>query len=162
MTTPTPEEPFAITEPSIPTPHPSLKELQPLIGIWLLRGYLTGSDEATISGRTSFSWLPGGFFLQQDTTIDFLGTVIQSREIIGYNARSQTLESLVYSNLAPDPWPYQWAIDGEVLTISVKYGSLDATFTGNLGTFSGGWVPNPGADPAANVAYEIVSERTNA
>lgn len=161
MTDQTHEAAFAITEPMIPTPHPSLKALDPLIGSWLLKGHLTGSDEVTITGKTTFSWLPGGFFLQQDATIDFMGTRIQSREIIGYDAKSQALESLVYSNLAPDPWPYRWAIDGDILTIGVNYGPLDATFTGNIGTFSGGWVPNPGADPAANVAYEIESERSN-
>ncbi|MBG0741139.1 DUF1579 family protein [Paeniglutamicibacter antarcticus] len=161
MTDLTPEGSFAITEPFIPTRHPSLKALQPLVGTWLLRGHLSGSDEVTITGRTTFSWLSGGFFLQQDAAINFMDTLIESREIIGYNAQSQALESSVYSNLAPDPWPYRWGIDGDVLTISVNYGPLDSTFKGNIRSFSGGWIPNPGADPTANVAYGIVSERTN-
>ena len=153
------ETSFAMTEPSVPTPHPSLKALQPLVGTWRLKGHLSANDEEAITGQTTFSWLPGGFFLQQDAEISFLGTTIRSRELIGYNSQSGTLKSSVYSNLSPDPWPYEWDIDGDVLTIRVKYGPLDATFMGNLTSFSGGWVPNPGADPAANVAYDIVSER---
>lgn len=162
MTDPTSDNDFAISEPFVPTPHPALRALEPLVGTWVLKGHLTGNDEGTITGRTTFAWLPGGFFLQQDATISFLGNVIQSREIIGYDPQTQSLESLVYSNLAPVPWPYHWAVDGGNLTITVNYGLLDATFTGSLDDFSGRWEPNPGADPTANIAYEIVSERADA
>lgn len=161
MTNTTPENSFAITEPVVPARHPSVRALEPLVGNWLLKGHLTGSDKENISGRTTFSWLPGGFFLQQDATINFLGNAIQSREIIGYNSQTQSLESLVYSNLSPEPWPYRWAVEGGRLSIDVKYGLLDATFNGSLDDFSGRWTPNPGADPAANIAYEIVSERAD-
>ncbi|WP_354245194.1 DUF1579 family protein [Arthrobacter sp. UYEF20] len=138
-----------------------MKGLEPLIGAWTLKGHLAGADEENITGRTTFKWLSGGFLLQQDAEINFLGTVIKSREIIGYDAQSRTLKSYVFSNLSPDPWPYEWEVNGDVLTIRVNYGALDATFTGSTRSFSGAWTPNPGADPAANVAYEITSERTH-
>jgi hypothetical protein len=40
---------------------------------------------------------------------------------------------------------------------------MDSVFHGRLSeegqTFSGGWRPNSGADPAVNVAYDIVGRR---
>lgn len=161
MTDIDPGGPFEITEPYVPVPDPSLKSLEPLIGSWTLKGHLTGSDEENITGRTTFKWLPGGFFLQQDAEINFMGMVIVSREIIGFDAQSKTLKSQVFSNLSPNPWPYEWEVTGDELVIRVNYGALDATFTGNINGFTGAWVPNPGADPAANVAYEITSERAH-
>ncbi|MDJ0356670.1 DUF1579 family protein [Paenarthrobacter sp. PH39-S1] len=159
MTDNDPDTPFEITEPHVPVPDASLKGLQSLLGSWTLKGHLTGSDEENITGITTFKWLPGGFFLQQDAEINFMGMLIESREIIGYDAHSATLKSYVFSNLSPDPWPYEWEVDGDELIIRVDYGALNATFTGSISTFTGAWAPNPGADPAANVAYEIRSER---
>lgn len=144
-----------------PQPHPRLKDLEPLIGSWRLVGHLAGSDEENITGRTTFTWLPGGFFLQQLAEIDFLGTLIISQEIIGYDQATGAFKSSVYSNLSPEPWPYQWDAHGDELTITVTYGPLDATFSGSLSGFTGEWRPNPGADPLANVAYAIRSERIN-
>ncbi|MBS1697021.1 MAG: DUF1579 family protein [Actinobacteria bacterium] len=142
-----------------PQPDPRLNDLEPLIGTWRLVGHLTGSDEENITGRTTFSWLPGGFFMQQVAEINFLGTVIRSHEIIGYDQARDAFTSSVYSNLSPEPWPYTWDVAGDELRILVSSGPLDATFTGSLSRFTGEWKPNPGADPQANVAYAIRSER---
>ncbi len=59
--------------------------------------------------------------------------------------------------MSPMPLPYVWQVDGDQLTISVSYGPLDATFHGKWTgeVFRGGWRPNPGADEAINVAYDI-------
>jgi hypothetical protein len=159
MTVKDSEMDFEFRETNVPEPHPALRGLEPLIGNWNLKGHLADVDEENITGKTTFSWLPGKFFVQQDAEINFLGTVIKSREIIGYDEAAGSLRSLVYSNLAGEPWPYEWEVERDALTIRVKYGVLDATFTGSTSSFSGAWAPNPGADPAANVAYEIRSER---
>jgi len=142
-----------------PQPNPALKKLEPLVGKWKLTGHLTGSTEKNITGHATFAWLDGGFFLQQDIELNFMGMSITSRELIGHDAKTGKFSSLVYSNMSPVPLPYSWDVDGDKLTINVKYPPLDATFTGSLSEFHGSWKPNPGADPAANIAYEIVSER---
>ena len=41
-----------------------------------MEGHLVGSDETNIKGETSFRWLPGGFFLEQHTQLDFMGLEI--------------------------------------------------------------------------------------
>jgi hypothetical protein len=151
------------TAPQMPAPDPALRELDHFIGRWKLTGRLVGSDEDTISGESSYRWLPGGFFMEQRISLDFMGMPIESQELVGYDAESKTYPSTVYSNLAPTPLPYLWNVDGDDVTISVTYGPLDATFTGRFGadgdTFSGGWRPNPGADTSVNVPYDIDGQR---
>src|SRR5881628_3504324 len=132
----------------IPHPDPALRRLDRLVGTWSMKGHLIGSDQENITGRTTFQWLDGGFFLQQDVEIDFAGALkIKSRELIGYDAQTQAFSSYVYSNLSPVPLPYKWDLQGDTLTISVSYGPLDATFKGKFSKdgnrFSGGWRPNP-------------------
>jgi hypothetical protein len=144
----------------VPQPDPALKKLEPLVGTWELKGHLTGSKEENISGRTTFQWLPGGFFLQQDIELNFMGLPIKSHELIGFDPETRKLSSLVYSNMSPLALPYTWDVEGDRLTITVKYGPLDATFTGSVsGKFAGAWKPNPGADPKVNVAYELSGRR---
>ncbi len=127
-----------------------------------MEGNLVGSDEKNIRGETTFRWLPGGFFLEQRTTLDFIGLQIESLELIGYDPGTDTFPSTVYSNLSPDPLPYKWEVQGDNVTISVSYGPLDATFTGSWredGSFAGGWRPNPGADETVNVPYALGGHR---
>jgi hypothetical protein len=118
-----------------------------------MEGNLVGSDEKNIRGETTFSWLPGGFFLEQRGHIDFIGFEVDALELIGYDPETDTFPSTVFSGFAPTPLPYRWDVRGDDVTISVSYGQLDATFTGAWredGTFAGGWRPNPGADENAN------------
>jgi hypothetical protein len=148
--------------PGPPPPHPELARLNRLVGTWRMEGHLVGSDEITIRGETTFRWLPGGYFLEQRVTIDFGGLQIDSLELIGYDPETDTFPSTVYSNFSPEPLPYKWDVRGDDVTISVSYGPLDSTFTGAWredGTFSGGWRPNPGADEAVNVAYDVAGGR---
>jgi Protein of unknown function (DUF1579) len=147
-------------QPQMPLPDPALEKLEPLVGGWELKGRLTGSSEENITGKATFEWLPGGYFLQQTLELDFMGMPIKSREIISYSPGTKLFSSLVYSNMSPVPLPYTWDVQDGNLTISVKYGALDATFTGRIGDgFTGAWRPNPGADPQVNVAYELTGER---
>jgi hypothetical protein len=146
----------------LPQPDPALRRLDRLVGTWTMEGNLVSSDEKNIRGKTTFRWLPGGFFLEQRARIDFMGLQIDSLELIGYDPETETFRSTVYSNFSPEPLPYKWDIEGDTLTITVSHGPLDATFTGSWregGTFSGGWRPNPGADETVNVAYDIGGHR---
>ena len=151
----------------VPKPDPALLRLDRLVGRWSMKGRPLGSDEDSITGTTTFQWLHGtagtSFFLQQDMEMDYAGTPIKSREIIGYNPKTKAFSSFVYSNLAPDPWPYEWDVQGDKLTISIKSGPMDATFHGEFSpdgnSFSGGWRPNPGADQIINAPYDITATR---
>lgn len=151
------------TAPQMPTPDPALAQLDRFIGRWKLTGRLVGADEDTISGESTYRWIPGGFFMEQRIKLDFMGMAIESQELMGYDAESGTYPSTVYSNLSPAPLPYSWKVDGDEVTITVSYGPLDATFTGTFSadgkTFSGGWRPNPGADTNVNVPYDIDGQR---
>ena len=150
-------------EAQLPTPDPALRRLDRFVGTWSLEGQLVGSDEKNIKGRTSFRWLPGGFFLEQRFEMDFMGLEIHSVELIGYDPETGTFPSTVFSNVSPTPLPYRWEIEGDSVKITVTYGPMDATYTGRFGedgqTFSGGWRANPGADETVNVAYDISGRR---
>ena len=148
-------------------PNPALERLDRLVGRWSMRGRSLDSKQDNISGTTTYKWMHGKkgptFFLQQDMNMDYAGTKIKSREIIGYNTKTKAFSSSVYSNMAPDPWPYEWDVHGDRLTISIKSGPMNATFRGKFSadgnSFSGGWRPNPGADEVINAPYDIIVKR---
>jgi hypothetical protein len=149
---------------SVPAPDPALKVFDVFIGTWDVKGQLLGPDGGDVVGRATYTWLPGGFFLQQDVELDFAGLYeVKGRELIGYDAETKTFPSTVFSSLSPVPIPYRWQFDGRRLKITVDYPPLDATFEGELGedgnSFSGGWRPNPGADETVNVAYDVAGTR---
>jgi hypothetical protein len=150
-------------QPQLPTPDPALKRLDRYVGTWSMEGHLVGSAENNIKGEGSFRWLPGGFFLVQRLELDFMGLKIESLELIGYDPETKTFPSTVYSNLSPAPLPYRWDVGDETVTISVSYGPLDSTFKGAFSedgqSFRGVWRPNPGADEAVNVPYDISGRR---
>ena len=151
------------TQAQFPTPDPALSRLDRLVGAWSMEGHLVGSDDTTIRGQATYRWLPGGFFLEQHVTMNFMGLEIDSQELIGYDPETGTFPSTVYSNLSPAPLPYRWDVDDDSMRITVTYGPLDATFTGRFGddgqSFGGGWRPNPGADETVNVPYDIGGRR---
>jgi Protein of unknown function (DUF1579) len=148
----------------VPTPGPALKRLDRLVGTWDMTGRTLDSEADNVFGRTTFSWVPGGFFLEQRVAIDFLGTEIEALEVIGYDPETDTFPSTVYSGFSPSPLPYRWTLEGDSLRISVSYGALDASFEGTFSeagrVFAGGWRPNPGADQTINVPYDISARRT--
>jgi hypothetical protein len=149
--------------PQMPTPDPALRALDRFVGTWRLSGHFEGSDEEAVSGEMTYRWLPGGFFFEQSGHIQFGPMLIESTEIISYDPATDTFPSLVYSNMAPTPLNYRWSVDGDDVMISVKEGVLDATYHGRFSddgkVFSGGWRPNPGADPTFNVAYDVSGSR---
>jgi hypothetical protein len=151
------------TQAQLPVPDPALRRLDRFVGTWSMEGHLVGSDEITIRGQTTFRWRPGGFFLEQHGTLNFLGLDLDSLELIGYDPEAGNFPSTVFTNISPTPLPYLWEVDEETVRISVSYGPLDATFTGSFDDdgegFRGGWRPNPGADEAVNVPYDIGGRR---
>lgn len=151
------------TQSQMPTPDPALKRLERFVGTWSMEGHLVGSDDNNIKGQATYRWVPGGFFLEQRITLNFMGLEIDSLELIGYDSETGTFPSTVYSNMSPVPLPYRWEVDGDTVTISVSYGPLDATFKGAFSedgrSFAGGWRPNPGADETVNVSYDIGGRR---
>jgi hypothetical protein len=146
-----------------PTPDPALRLLDRFVGTWTMEGHLVGSDENNIKGEATYRWLPGGFFLEQNITLDFMGMRIESVELIGYDPQTKTYPSTVFSNMSPTPLPYRWEVDEDTVKISVAYGPLDSTFEGKFSEdgqrFGGGWRPNPGADESVNVPYDINGHR---
>ena len=149
----------------MPQPDPALKRLDRLVGTWDMKGQTLDSDVENVTGRTTFEWLPGGFFLQQRAQFDFSGMKIDALELIGYDPETKTFPSTVYSGFSPVPLPYRWEVEGDALKISVSYGPLDATFEGGFSeggqVFGGGWRPNPGADETVNVPYDISGRRVS-
>jgi hypothetical protein len=146
-----------------PLPDEALKRLDRLVGTWRMQGHAVGSDENNITGETTFKWLDGGFFLEQNMRMDYAGQPITSRELIGYDPKTKAFASFVYSNMAPDPWPYTWDVQGDEITIAIKKPPMDATFKGKFAadgkSWSGGWRPNPGADKTINAPYDITCTR---
>lgn len=152
-----------MAENNMPQPNPMLKNLEPLIGSWEMTGRTEGASEDNVSGKITFEWLPGGFFLKQHAQINFMGMEIDSLELVGHDPQTDSLKSLVYSNMSPMPLPYEWNMEGRKLTLSVKYGPMDATMHGEVSedgeTFTSSWGPNEGADPSVNVPYSISGHR---
>ncbi len=151
-----------------PKPSLALSRLDRLVGTWRIKGRTAGADKDDVVGTTTFKWLQGksgdSFFLEQDMDMDYAGTPIKSHELIGHDPKAKAFSSYVYSNMAPDPWPYEWNIQGDTLTISIKHGPMRAKFTGKFAadgnSFSGGWRPNPGADKKINAPYDFTASRT--
>ena len=146
----------------LPTPHPKLKTLAPMIGRWRLQGRTDGAEEENISGTIELSWLPGGHFLLQHSEIDFAGMVqVDGLELIGYEPETDSLASQVYSNVAPVPVGYHWAMDGNELTIHMDAGAtMRATLSEDGRAFTGRWAPDPGhEDEPGMVAYEFAGSR---
>ena len=101
--------------------------LDRFVGTWKMEGRLVGSDKDTITGEATYRWLPGGFFLEQKISLNFVGLQIQSQELIGYETETDTFPSNVYSNMSPTPLPYRWEVDGDTVRITVSYAPLDAS-----------------------------------
>jgi Protein of unknown function (DUF1579) len=154
-------EPNAQQQP--PGPDPALKRLDRFVGTWDMKGRTLDSEVDNVSGRTTFEWLPGGFFLQQRIKLDFAGFEVEGLELIGYDPESGTYPSTVFSNVAGAPLPYRWEIEGDELKITTDV--IGATFRGKWSedgtTFSGGWRPNEGREGPGNVPYDISGTRAS-
>jgi hypothetical protein len=146
----------------LPGPDPALRRLDRFVGTWEVTGRVLGSDRDNVSGRLTFEWLPGGFFLQQRVELDFAGMEIRGLEVIGYDASTGRFPSTVYSSLVGVPIPYEYDVEGDRVTIRTELAG-GATFTGvwaeDGGSMSGGWRPDAGKEGPGNVAYDISGRR---
>ena len=70
--------------PQEPAPHPQLRALDVLEGRWRLEGRDASSGE-TFSATVTRCWLPGGFFMTQETHVD--GGEHEGTEYIGYDSK---------------------------------------------------------------------------
>jgi hypothetical protein len=100
----------------LPQPHAALKRLEPLVGTWELRGHTLDAAEDNIFGRTVITWLPGGFFLEQRSTFDFMGQQAHSLEILGYDPDTDTFPAWVFSSMGEMALRYHWDVQGNVVT----------------------------------------------
>lgn len=159
-------EPTATAEQTLdlqqpPTPDAALRRFDRYIGTWELTGRTLDSDVDNVKGRTTFEYLPGGFFVVQRFEADFMSYHIQSLEVIGYDPATGNFPSTVYASMAGTPLPYVWEVEGDDLKITTDM--LGATFHGKWnddGTeFSGGWRPMPGREGPGNVPYDVWGRR---
>jgi hypothetical protein len=145
-----------------PGPDPALQRLDRFVGTWEITGRTLGADQDNVSGRLTFEWLPGGFFLQQRVQIDFMGLDVRGLEVIGYDPATGKFPSTVYSNLVGVPIPYEYDVQGDKVTIRTELAG-GATFTGTWAgegsSMSGGWRPDEGKAGPGNVAYDIIGKR---
>jgi len=106
----------------LPGPDPALRRLDRFVGTWEVTGRTLDSEADNVSGRLTFEWLPGGFFLQQRVQLNFAGLDIQGLEVIGYDAGTGRFPSTVYSNLAGSPIMYEYDVQGDRVTIRTELG----------------------------------------
>ncbi len=97
------------------TPHPRLRSLDKLVGLW----QVSGPD---IEGTTVYEWLEGGFFLLQ--RFDFIhgGRNVKGLEVIGLERAfgavepSTDIKSRIYDN-AGNTFDYVYEVTHTTLTI---------------------------------------------
>lgn len=146
----------------MPSPDPALGRLDKTIGTWDLPGHTLDTEDDNVSGRITFEWLPGKFFLKQTGVINFMGMELQFLEIIGYDPATDTFPSTVYSNVAGQPLPYHYDVRGDDITIRTEFGG-GATYRGRFSedgkVMSGGWRPDEGMAGPGNVAYDLTGTR---
>jgi Protein of unknown function (DUF1579) len=144
-----------------PGPDPALKRLEQFVGTWEVKGRTLEAEEDNVSGRLTFEWLPGGFFLQQRTELNFAGYEVKGLEVIGYDPATDRFPSTVYSSMVGVPIPYEYDVQGNQVTIRTDFNG-GATYQGSFSedgdSGSGGWRPDQGAGPG-NVAYDLTVRR---
>ncbi len=145
--------------PQAPAPHSRLRDLDVLEGRWRLEGRDPATGEA-FTGTVTRRWLPGGFFMTQETQVD--GQEHEGIEYIGYDVAAETLRSMLFGGQGPGPFcpfalEYVWEVTGDELTIWHGYRDSRAAFTGTIdreaGVVRGAWAWPGGG-------YEATATRT--
>jgi Protein of unknown function (DUF1579) len=147
-----------------PGPDPALKRLERFVGTWKVTGRTLDSEQNNVSGRFTFEWLPGGFFLQQRTELNFAGYQVQGLEVIGYDPATDKFPSTVYSSMVGVPIPYQYDVQGDQVRIRTELNggaTYQGAFSADGNSGSGGWRPDPGKEGPGNVAYDITTTRAS-
>jgi hypothetical protein len=139
-------------------PNPDLRSLDRLVGTWEVSGDATG--------RISYAWTEGGFFLMQDFDLIHGGRSIKGIELIGHlhpfeGEPSEDIKTRVYSFTDGMTLDYVYEVTGDTLMIwggmkgSPSY--YQGTFSGDGRTVTGAW-HWPGGGYTANMT-RIGSER---
>jgi Protein of unknown function (DUF1579) len=142
-------------------PDPALNRLDVLVGRWDLIGRTLDTAEDNITGWVDFEWLPGGFFLEARGEIDFMGTKIQSLEILGYDPETHIFPSSVYSNMDGKVTQYYWDIQGNTVTHWTEGSEYTGLLSEDGHTLSGGWRPQEGSERSPESTYDAVMTRVN-
>lgn len=154
------ESTTAPAPPQAPAPHPRLRDLDVLEGTWRTEGRDAASGEA-FTGTVTRRWLPGGFFMTQQTRTD--GRPDDGTEYIGYDSAADSLRSMLFSSEGSGPFcpfalEYFWSIRGDELTIWHGFTDSPAKFVGTIDrdarTIRGAW-EWPGG------GYEVIASRTD-
>ena len=150
-----------------PEPDPALRRLDRFVGTWEVRGRTLDAEEDNVSGRLTFEWLPGGFFLQQRVELNFMGFDIAGLEVIGYDPATGKFPSTVFASMIgvlANAMKGLGVKQGDRVTIRTELAG-GATFTGTWAedgaSMSGGWRPDPGKEGPGNVAYDISGTRAS-
>jgi Protein of unknown function (DUF1579) len=126
-------------------------------------GRTLDAEEDNVSGRLEFEWLTGGSFLQRRTELNFAGYEVKGLEVIGYDPATDRFPSTVFSSVIGVPIPYEYDLQGDQVTIRTGLNG-GATYTGTFNadgnSGSGGWRPDPGANPG-NIAYDVTTTRAS-
>ena len=134
------DNPPAESQPQTVTPHPDLRSLDRLVGVWEVAG------EA--QGRVTYTWMAGGFFLMQQVQLEHEGHQTRGLEIIGHlqrygEAPSPEIWSRYYGSTG-ETFDYVYEVAGDTLTIWAGGPGSPAyyrgTFSPDGNTLTGGWV----------------------
>ena len=123
-----------------------------LAGKWITQGTIRATEHAASSEMRAidrYEWLPGGFFMLHKVDALIGGTVSQSIEVIGYDAKQACYVRRSYDNQgASDGFTARlkgraWSIDGEKVRFR---GAFDAGGSVLAGTWDqrsseGRWSP---------------------
>ena len=132
-------------QPETPRPNPDLKSLNILVGTWKVSD---PSGKGAISGKETYEWMEGGFFLMHHFDFDQGGHQVRGIEIIGHEhpfgaEPGKDLNSRVYDTRG-NTLDYVYEVEKDTLTIWGGQKGSPAYFKGKLSddgdTCTGGWV----------------------
>lgn len=116
-------------------PHPALKTLDRLVGTWNISG-------PVVTGKVTFQWFDGGFFLVQRVNMTYQGRGIKGVEYIGYDESIGVFTSYFFDNVG-HIFTYAWEIEGNDITIWLGQKGSDNRFKGTFSddgnSYSGAW-----------------------
>jgi hypothetical protein len=125
-----------------PQPYPGLKQLEPLVGTWQVKG-------PDIHGQVRFEWLAGGFFLLQHVDFVHSGRHITGLEVIGYPREFGATEpgpDLVSRWYGSDGETFTYVYENDAQTLTIWGGEKGSpayyrgTWSADGNVNSGGWV----------------------